>query len=55
MEYVWRITRMMTTKDYFVVGLNAKYEFNIENMKKYEITDKFKDIVNENVEKYKGD
>lgn len=39
---VWRIPGEIVEKHFFHVGLNSRYEFNIENMKKYDITDKFK-------------
>lgn len=42
-EYVWRVPGEIVEKDYFIVRLNSG-EFNIENMREYEITDKFKDI-----------
>lgn len=43
LEHVWRVPGEIVEKDNFVVGLVGG-EFNIENMKEYEITDKFKDI-----------
>lgn len=42
--YVWRVPGEIIEKDYFVIGLNRNWEHNIENMKEYDITDKFKDI-----------
>lgn len=41
--YVWRVPGEIVEKDYFIVRLNSG-EFNIENMKEYEITNKFRDI-----------
>lgn len=40
LEHGWRVPEEIVEKDHFVIGLNASYEFNIENMGKYEITDK---------------
>ena len=45
-KYVWRIPGEMVEKDDFLVGMNPNYEFNIENMKEFDITDKFKDNFN---------
>lgn len=45
LEYGWRVPGEVVEKDYFRIGLNTGYEFNIENMKEYNITDKFKDII----------
>lgn len=46
LEYAWRVPGEIIEKDYFQIGPNRNYEFNIENMKEYDITDKFKDIIN---------
>jgi len=46
-EYAWRIPGEIVEKDYFRVGLNPDYEFNVENMEEYDITDKIRDIVKE--------
>lgn len=43
--YMWRVPGEMTIKDHFIVGLNISYEFNIENMKEYDITEKVKKII----------
>lgn len=44
--YVWRIPALIVArKDTFYVGLSSSYEFNVENMKEYKITDKIKDIL----------
>lgn len=43
-EHVWRVSGEIVEKDYFIVGLNSGYMYNVENMKEYEITDKFKYI-----------
>lgn len=42
--HVWRVPGEIIEKDYFIVGLNIGWEHDVENMKEYEITDKFKDI-----------
>lgn len=47
LEYVWRVPGEIVEKDQFYIGLNRNYEFNIENMEKYNIIDKFKDFINE--------
>lgn len=41
---VWRVPGEIVEKDDFHVGMNP--QFNIENMKEFDITDKFKDIFN---------
>jgi len=42
-NYAWRIPGWnVVEKDFLTVGLGSNYEFNIENMKEYEITDKLK-------------
>ena len=45
-KYAWRVPGEIVEKDDFHVGMNHDYKFNIENMKEFEITDKFKDIFN---------
>lgn len=42
--YVWIIPEDFTDEDHIVIGIDSDYKYNIENMKKCEITDKFKDI-----------
>lgn len=42
--YVWRIPGNFVDGDYISIGINSSYTFNVENMKEFEITDKFKDI-----------
>lgn len=37
--HVWRIPGYLIEKDYFIIGTNDNYEYNIENMNEYEITD----------------
>ena len=44
--YVWRIPGNFFEGNSFCIGLSISREFNIENMKEYEITDKFKWINN---------
>lgn len=39
--YCWRVSGKIVEKDSFYVEPNSDYEFNIENMKEYDITDKF--------------
>jgi hypothetical protein len=46
LEHGWRIPGEMAEKDHFQVGLNSNYEFNVENMKEYDITDKLREIIN---------
>lgn len=41
--YVWRVPGELVDKDYFIVNIYGG-KFNIESMKKYDITNKFKDI-----------
>lgn len=43
--YVWRVPGEIIEKDHFNVGLNRDYEFNIWNLKEYDITDKFREIL----------
>lgn len=43
--YVWRIPGEMMDNYHFSVGTNSSYEFNIENMKEYDITEKFKSAI----------
>lgn len=54
LEYAWRVPGEMVEKDHFYVGTTYQSEFNIENMKEYDITeqlklstDKFKNIFKE--------
>lgn len=44
--YVWRIPGEIVEDNYFYVGIRNNYKFNIENMAKYDITDKFKNLPN---------
>jgi hypothetical protein len=37
--YAWRIPGKIVEKDSFLVRLDQNYEFNVENMKQYDITD----------------
>lgn len=39
--HVWRVPTHIIEKDYFIVGLNRRYEYNVENMKEFEIIDRF--------------
>lgn len=41
-RYAWRIPGEMTESDHFYIGLNSSYEFNVENMKEYDITEQLK-------------
>lgn len=43
LEHIWRVPGEIVEKDYFVANMYGG-EFNIGNMKEYEITDKFKDM-----------
>lgn len=40
-KHVWRVPGYIIKKDNFLVGLSRSYEFNVENMKEYEITENF--------------
>lgn len=42
--YVWRIPGNFVDGDTINIGFSKNREYNIENMKEFEITDKFKDI-----------
>lgn len=42
--YAWRVTGDFVDEDYLYVGIENSYEYNLENMKEFDITDKFKDI-----------
>lgn len=42
--YVWRVLGEIVEKDHFYVGMSCRSEFNIENMKEYDITNKFKEL-----------
>jgi len=44
--YVWRVPGEIVEGTMFHIGVNNGYKFNVENMKQYDITDKFKDIMN---------
>mgnify|MGYP003394395086 CR=1 FL=1 len=56
-EFVLRIPGSLTDEDYMYIGLGSNYTYNLENMREYEITEKFKDIdlhlLNENSEEKK--
>jgi hypothetical protein len=43
-KYVWKVPGEMVENDAFIIGINSwsRREFTIENMKEYDITDKFK-------------
>lgn len=45
LKYGWRIPGKVAEKEHFRVGLNNSYEFNIENMKQYDITDKLREVL----------
>lgn len=42
--YIWRVPGELIGDNHFDIGINNNRKFNIENMKKYDITNKFKDI-----------
>lgn len=48
-ENRWKVPGDMAEKDYFLVGLNSNWEFNIENMKEYDITEKFKKYIDKSL------
>lgn len=39
--HVWRIPGDLTDGDSITIGIKGSYTYNIDNMKEYEITDKF--------------
>lgn len=43
--YAWRVPGEIVEKETFQVGLSPGYEFNIENMEEYDITDKLRDVL----------
>lgn len=44
-RYVWRVPGEIVEKDKFIVGFHEGYEFNVGNMDKYDITDKFEKLI----------
>ncbi len=51
--YSWRIPNIVINKDYIKIFISpSEAEFNTHNMKKFEITDKIKEIFNSNLIKY---
>ena len=44
-RHAWRVPGMMAESNKFYVGVGPSYKFNIENMKEYDITDKFREIL----------
>lgn len=46
LKYAWRVTGWKVIDiDALHVGMNSGYEFNIENMKEFDITDKIRDVL----------
>lgn len=45
LEHAWRVPGEIVEKDYFYIGISSRREFNIENMKSYDITNKFKELI----------
>ncbi len=43
LEFVLRVPGNVTDEDYMYIGLGSNYTYNLENMREYEITEKFKD------------
>ncbi len=43
--HVWRVPGELIENNYFYVGVGILSKFNLENMKEYEITDKFKENI----------
>lgn len=43
--HVWRVPGEFIEGNSITIGINNNYMFNVENMKEFEITDKFKDII----------
>lgn len=44
--YVWRVPGELIEDNFIYVGIYNSFKFNIENMKEYDITDKFKNLPN---------
>lgn len=45
LRYGWRVPGEIAGKDNFYIGLNPSYEFDLEDMEDYDITDKLRDIL----------
>lgn len=45
LDYGWRVPGEIVERDDFEIGLNSRYEFNIENMKQYDITNELRDVL----------
>lgn len=43
--HVWRVPGEFIEGNSITIGINNNYTFNVENMKEFEITDKFKYII----------
>ena len=48
LDYGWRIPGEIVESSRFYVGFNSNYEFNIENMEEYDITDKLREVLIKN-------
>ena len=46
LDYGWRIPGEIVESSRFYVGFNSNYEFNIESMKQYDITEKLREVLN---------
>jgi len=46
LDYAWKVPGNIVEKDSFYVGMNRRYEFNIENMEEFNITDKIIELCN---------
>ena len=45
LDYGWRIPGEIVESSQFYVGSNSSYKFNIENMKRYDITDELREVL----------
>jgi hypothetical protein len=45
LEYGWRIPGEIVESGTFYIRINSYYEFNVENMKQYDITDELREIL----------
>lgn len=45
LDYGWRIPGEIVESDNFIVGLNPSYKFDIEDIEKYNITDKLREVL----------
>jgi hypothetical protein len=46
LDYGWRISGELVESSMFIVGPNLGYEFTVDNMKEYDITEKLREVLN---------